>query len=106
MLRNRNGRVGVAAGQHVRGSHARHPALGDRHPDPDHHPALPIPRDLSPGDPDPPERRRFDLLPLLALVAIVLLLVAGWLLFPWLQRTIGHEDCVAAGYTNCGGATP
>jgi hypothetical protein len=53
-----------------------------------------------------PNRGGPDLIPVLALVGAVLLLLAGWRLFPVFQRYMAHEDCVAAGYTNCNGATP
>ncbi len=56
--------------------------------------------------PDEPERRRPDLLPVLVLGGLALLMLAGWLLFPLLQKSISHADCVAAGYTNCNGQRP
>ena len=51
--------------------------------------------------PEPPGRKRLDIMPLLALVAAVLFLLAAWRLFPLLQRHVAHADCIAAGYTNC-----
>ncbi len=52
-----------------------------------------------------PRNDRPDLVPLLALFGVVLLLLAGWWLFPRLQRVVAREDCIAAGYTNCDGGT-
>ena len=49
--------------------------------------------------PDP--RRGPDLLPVLLLAVIVLVLVAGWWLFPLLHREVGYQDCLAAGRTDC-----
>lgn len=55
------------------------------------------PEDSSPGG----DERRLDLLPILALVAIAGLLLAGWWVFPWLQKMIFIQDCTASGRTNC-----
>lgn len=52
--------------------------------------------------PDRSEPR--DLVPWLALGVVVLLLLAGWWAFPWLQRSVARLDCIAVGYTNCDGA--
>jgi hypothetical protein len=46
-------------------------------------------------------RRRWDYVGLLALLLVLLLLVAGWLLFPRLHREMMWQDCVASGRTNC-----
>lgn len=47
------------------------------------------------------DRRPPDLLPLLTLLAIVLVLLAGWWLFPRFQRMVSYQDCVASGHVNC-----
>jgi hypothetical protein len=35
------------------------------------------------------------------LAAIVLLLLAGWFLFPRFQAYMARQDCIAAGHINC-----
>jgi hypothetical protein len=40
-------------------------------------------------------------MPLAVLAAIILVAVAGWLLFPAVQRTLSHQDCIASGHVNC-----
>ena len=45
--------------------------------------------------------RRPDLLPILTLVAIVVLILAGVWLFPRLQQALSFQDCVATGRANC-----
>jgi len=45
--------------------------------------------------------RRSDLLPLLTLLGLVLLGVAGWLLFPWFNHLVHTQDCIAAGREDC-----
>jgi hypothetical protein len=47
-------------------------------------------------------RRPRDLLPLAVLAAILLLALAGWLLFPLLQHALSYQDCIASGHNNCG----
>jgi hypothetical protein len=50
-----------------------------------------------------PERnQRPDFLPLLVLLGIVIAISLGIWLFPYLQSMIQREDCVAAGWNNCG----
>ena len=39
--------------------------------------------------------------PLLVLAFALLVMLAGWLLFPPLQRVIAFQDCAAAGRTDC-----
>jgi hypothetical protein len=51
--------------------------------------------------PDQPENGPSNLLPVITLVIIAVLLLAGWLLFPKLQRAIHVTDCVASGRTDC-----
>jgi hypothetical protein len=46
-------------------------------------------------------KRRWDIVPLLALLLVLLLLVGGWLLFPRLHAEMMWQDCVASGRTNC-----
>jgi hypothetical protein len=48
---------------------------------------------------DPPEPSRW--LPSAVLAGIVLLLLAGWWLFPRFQAYMAREDCIAAGHINC-----
>ena len=48
--------------------------------------------------PEARRKRRWDFVPLLALV---LLLGGGWLLFPRLHAEMMWQDCVASGRTNC-----
>jgi hypothetical protein len=45
---------------------------------------------------------RLDPVGLLTVAAVVLVLLAGWWLFPRVQAYLAHEDCVATGRTNCG----
>jgi len=53
--------------------------------------------------PDGRERRqRRDLLAPLVLAALLLLALAGWLLFPTLQHAVSYQDCIASGHNNCG----
>lgn len=50
----------------------------------------------------PPPRPPRDLFALVALAAVLAVLVGGYLLFPWLSRTLGHVDCIASGrVTGC-----
>jgi hypothetical protein len=46
-------------------------------------------------------RRRFDYFGLLALLAVLMVLAGGWLLFPRLHSEMMWQDCVASGRTNC-----
>jgi hypothetical protein len=48
---------------------------------------------------EPPEPSRW--LAPLVLAAIVLLLLAGWFLFPRFQAYMARQDCIAAGHINC-----
>ena len=43
------------------------------------------------------------LAPALFLLAFVVLLVGGWLLFPYFAAFMHRQDCIAAGNMNCGG---
>ncbi len=45
--------------------------------------------------------RRFDVLPVLVLVGVVLLMLLGWWLYPKLQHYMSQQDCIATGRTNC-----
>jgi len=45
--------------------------------------------------------RRFDLVPILILAAIVVLILLGVWLFPRLQAALSFQDCVATGRANC-----
>lgn len=45
--------------------------------------------------------RQLDLVPVLTLIALVLLGLAGWWLFPWLHHVIFMQDCIASGHNNC-----
>ena len=51
--------------------------------------------------PDENGGRGWDALPLIALAVIVMLLVAGYWLFPALQDWLAGKDCIASGRTNC-----
>jgi hypothetical protein len=51
--------------------------------------------------PEGRRKRRWDVMPLLVLLALVLLLGGGWLLFPRLHAEMMWQDCVASGRTNC-----
>jgi hypothetical protein len=46
--------------------------------------------------------RRWDVLPVLVLVGLVLLMLFGWWLYPKLQHYMSQQDCIATGRTNCG----
>jgi len=46
-------------------------------------------------------RRRWDVVPLLVLAFLVLLMLAGWWLYPKLQHFLSEQDCIATGRTNC-----
>ena len=50
---------------------------------------------------EPGPRRPRDLMPLVVLAAIVLVALAGWLIFPAVQRALSNQDCIAAGHVNC-----
>jgi hypothetical protein len=39
--------------------------------------------------------------PIITLAAIVLLILAGWWLFPRVQAALSFQDCVATGRANC-----
>lgn len=47
----------------------------------------------------PQKPRHSELVPLLTLLAIAAVLLAGWLLFPRLLAWMQFNDCMAAGYT-------
>lgn len=47
---------------------------------------------------DGPKR---DLLPVILLVVVAAVLIAGWLLFPTIQAFVFMQDCTASGRTNC-----
>ena len=51
--------------------------------------------------PDEDRRQGWDPVPLLALAAVLVLLIAGWWLFPRIQEWIAGQDCIASGHTNC-----
>ena len=48
-----------------------------------------------------PKRFRFDTVGAVTLVGLVLLALLGWRLFPYLQRSLAFQDCVATGRPNC-----
>jgi hypothetical protein len=50
---------------------------------------------------DHPHRRPGGLLPVLTLLLLALVLLAGWWLFPALQHYVAYQDCVASFRTNC-----
>lgn len=52
---------------------------------------------------EPSPRRPRDLMPVVVLAAIILIALAGWLIFPAVQRSLFNQDCVASGHVNCGG---
>lgn len=47
------------------------------------------------------KRGPFDPISILTLVGLLLLLLVGWWLFPYLQRSLAFQDCVATGRANC-----
>lgn len=47
------------------------------------------------------DNRPFDLVPVLTLVGLLLVFLLGWWLFPYLQRSLSFQDCVATGRANC-----
>ena len=49
----------------------------------------------------PRKRGPFDPIGVLTLVALVLLGLAAWWVFPYLQRSLAFQDCVATGRPNC-----
>lgn len=52
--------------------------------------------------PDRPPRPRFDPFPLIALAVVLAVLAGGYLIFPWMQRAVGYQDCIASGrITGC-----
>ncbi|MCB4820952.1 hypothetical protein [Roseicella aerolata] len=53
-------------------------------------------------EPDKQPRRRPDLVGLLGLAIILAVLLAGYVLFPWLLRAMSYQDCIASGrITGC-----
>ncbi len=50
---------------------------------------------------DERKRRRLDVVGIVALLAVAMLLVGGWLLFPRFHQEMMWQDCVASGRTNC-----
>ncbi|NOG72025.1 hypothetical protein [Roseicella sp. DB1501] len=52
--------------------------------------------------PENEPRRRPDLIGLIGLAVILAVLGGAYLLFPWVQRTISYQDCIASGrITGC-----
>lgn len=49
-----------------------------------------------------PTPRRFDLLPIVILLAIVGIVCVGFWLFPYIQSMVEHSNCVGIGRTDCG----
>lgn len=47
------------------------------------------------------DTQRWDVLPVVVLVALVLLMLLGWWLYPKLQHYMSQQDCIATGRTNC-----
>jgi hypothetical protein len=48
------------------------------------------------------DRSSGDLPALIALAAVLVVLLGGYLLFPWLQDRVGHADCIGSGrITGC-----
>lgn len=45
--------------------------------------------------------RRWDLLPVLVLAAVVAAMLLGVWLYPKLQHYLSQQDCIATGRTNC-----
>lgn len=44
---------------------------------------------------------RFDLVPVIVLVALAAAGLLAWHFFPLLQGAIANQDCIATGRTNC-----
>jgi hypothetical protein len=47
-------------------------------------------------------RRRFDLLPVIVLVAVLGVIGLGVLLFPYALDYVHRQDCIASGRVDCG----
>ena len=59
-----------------------------------------MPPDPQPGANRP--RARPDYLGMGLLAAVVLVIVALWWVFPWIQRIVSYQDCIATGrITGC-----
>jgi hypothetical protein len=50
---------------------------------------------------DEEKAHRFDLLPVIVLVWLVILMLLGWWVYPKLQHYMAEQDCIATGRTNC-----
>ncbi len=48
-----------------------------------------------------PNFRRFDFVPVIVLLGLVGVICAGYWLFPYVQKIIQREDCVAVGRNDC-----
>ncbi len=55
------------------------------------------------GEPDQRDRRSANLFAVITILAVLLLGLAGWWLFPRLQAYVSFQDCVATGRANCSG---
>jgi uncharacterized protein HemX len=61
-----------------------------------------MPHQGKPNPEKPHQRASGDLLALIALVAVLAVLLGGYLLFPWVQGMVGHADCIGSGrITGC-----
>ena len=50
----------------------------------------------------PEPRRRPDLFAPIALAIILAVLAGGYFVFPWVQKAVGYQDCIASGrITGC-----
>jgi hypothetical protein len=46
-------------------------------------------------------KRPFDVVPVIILLVLAGIMLGGWWLFPKVQAWMAHDNCVAAGHTNC-----
>ncbi len=42
-----------------------------------------------------------QIVPVITLLGLVLLLLAGWWLFPWFLHVMKHQDCIGSGRVDC-----
>ena len=47
-------------------------------------------------------KRSWDPVPVIVIAVVLLVALAGWWLFPTIERAISNQDCVASGHVNCG----
>jgi hypothetical protein len=50
---------------------------------------------------DKDDTPRFDLVPVLVLLGLLIVGLLAWWLYPRLQHYMAEQDCIATGRTNC-----